>query len=186
MSDTCGDYGGENNHGEPCGREAGEGTDHKGRGRCTFHEESLKEKHGLKEQKLEHLGASGVPIDSDQAPDVLDFYNISIGTWQNIVDRHPEIREAYKRGKAKASAQVGRSLYEKAENGDIQAQKFYLKCQAGWKPTERTEFTGADGGPVQTEEVGDELNLDEDKVHEAIETLSTAKEEARSGDSEKS
>ena len=37
--------------------------------------------------------------------------------------------------------------------GDMDAAKFWLRCRAGWKETERHEITGADGGPVRTADV---------------------------------
>jgi len=150
MSETCGDNGGVNNSGEPCGRVAGHGTDHKGEGRCKAHEVDMMEKYEIDLEEVEFLAGSGVPIDSDQAPDVLDYYGISQGTWHNICEKNPEVREAYKRAKTQASANVGKSLFQKAKNGDTQSMKFYLKCQAGWKPTEKREITGEDGGEIET------------------------------------
>lgn len=40
---TCGDFGGQTRRGKDCAREAGWGTDHKGRGRCKVHEASARE-----------------------------------------------------------------------------------------------------------------------------------------------
>jgi hypothetical protein len=149
VSETCGDYGGETNKGKPCKRNAGAGTDHEGEGRCHDHEENMLDKHGIDLKKVEMLAAAGLPISSDGAPDIKGYFGISEGTWQNICERHPEVRESYKHGQANASANIGQSLFQRAKNGDITAQKFYLKCQAGWKPTEGREISGPDGGPVE-------------------------------------
>jgi hypothetical protein len=37
----------------------------------------------------------------------------------------------------------------KAKEGDLGAMCFYLKTQAGWRETKRTELTGGDGEPLQ-------------------------------------
>ncbi len=147
--ETCGDYGGETNQGNPCKRNAGSGTDHVGEGRCHDHEENMLDRHDIELSKVEALAAAGLPISSDQAPDIKGYFGISEGTWSNITQKHPELREAYERGQSNASANIGQSLYQRAKNGDITAQKFYLKCQAGWKPTEGREISGPGGGAIE-------------------------------------
>ncbi len=52
-------------------------------------------------------------------------------------------------GKAKANAQVGKSIFQKAMAGDTTAQIWWSKCQMGWKDTQRLEHTGADGAPIE-------------------------------------
>lgn len=58
-------------------------------------------------------------------------------------------------GKAKANAAVSKSLYKNATtggkdgHGDVQAQTFWLKTQAGFKETNKTEITGNEGGPIE-------------------------------------
>lgn len=52
-------------------------------------------------------------------------------------------------GKAKANAQIGKGIYQKAMAGDTTAQIWWSKCQMGWKETQRHEMTGADGKPLE-------------------------------------
>jgi hypothetical protein len=52
-------------------------------------------------------------------------------------------------GKAKANAQVGKGIFQKAMAGDTTAQIWWSKCQMGWKETQRHELTGADGQPLE-------------------------------------
>lgn len=52
-------------------------------------------------------------------------------------------------GKAKANAQVGKGIFQKAMAGDTTAQIWWSKCQMGWKETQRHELTGADGKPLE-------------------------------------
>ena len=51
-------------------------------------------------------------------------------------------------------AEIGGHLFNKAKGGDTAAQIFWLKTRAQWRETSRVEQTGADGGPIKTEEVG--------------------------------
>ena len=153
MSETCGDYGGETNKGKPCKRNAGAGTDHEGEGRCSQHEIDMLEKYGITGKKVKSLAAAGLPIDSEQAPDIKGYFGISKGTWENICQKHPNIRDSYRQGRSGACANIGQSLYQKAVNGDITAQKFYLKCQAGWTPTQGHEISGPEGRPIAIEQL---------------------------------
>ena len=155
MNKKCGDFGGISNNGEPCNMNAGAGTDHKGEGKCMKHEISMKEKYGITESKVEMLAAAGLPLCSkgNTVPDIKGFYGIAEGTWYNLVERHPELHEAYTRGRAKASANIGQSLFQRAKQGDGRAQEFYLKCQAGWKPTQGHEISGPEGRPIAIEQL---------------------------------
>ena len=54
-------------------------------------------------------------------------------------------REELDLARAKANASIGGALFNKAKNGDTAAQIFWMKTQAGWRETNRTELTGADG-----------------------------------------
>ena len=53
-------------------------------------------------------------------------------------------------GKAKASAQVAKSLFNKAvQQGDTTAMIWWTKAQMRWAETQRHENTGPDGGPQE-------------------------------------
>jgi hypothetical protein len=54
-----------------------------------------------------------------------------------------------KSGKAKANGQIAQTLFQKAMGGDTTAQIWWTKSQMRW--SERHEITGADGGPIKTE-----------------------------------
>ena len=75
-------------------------------------------------------------------------------------------REELDTAATKANAKVAESLYKKAtgwkRNGapedermppDTTAAIFWAKTRMKWKDTSALEVTGADGGPIQTEEV---------------------------------
>ena len=175
MSETCGDYGGETNQGKPCKRNAGAGTDHEGEGRCYDHEENMLKRHGIELSQVKSLAAAGLPIDSEKGPDIKGYFGISKGTWENICQRHPEVRDSYKRGQSSASATIGQSLFQRAKNGDITAQKFYLKCQAGWKPTQGHEISGPEGQAIKINQLTG-ADLTPEKIAQINEIIEDADE----------
>jgi hypothetical protein len=76
---------------------------------------------------------------------IADYFGIGRTTWFAILDRDPEVSELYKKGRAKAVGFVAQNLIQKARGGDLGAQIFYLKTQAGWKETQKVEGAGNEG-----------------------------------------
>ena len=68
----------------------------------------------------------------------------------------PTLRKNFRReldtSKARANAIVAQSLFKKAKDGNVVAQIFWLKTQAGWKEKNALELTGKDGDKLFTEE----------------------------------
>ena len=54
-------------------------------------------------------------------------------------------------GKMKATAHVSGALYKNALEGNVQAQIFWVKAQAGWREADRLEITGANGKELLTD-----------------------------------
>jgi len=52
-------------------------------------------------------------------------------------------------GKAKANAQVGKTLFSKVMAGDTTAAIWWSKTQMRWAETQKHEVTGADGVPLE-------------------------------------
>jgi hypothetical protein len=52
-------------------------------------------------------------------------------------------------GKAKASAQIAKTLFNKAQSGDTTAMIWWTKAQMRWSETVRQELTGKDGAPLE-------------------------------------
>jgi hypothetical protein len=52
-------------------------------------------------------------------------------------------------GKAKANAQVGKTLFNKVLAGDTTAAIWWSKTQMRWAETQKHELTGADGVPLE-------------------------------------
>lgn len=88
-----------------------------------------------------------------------DYFGVSRRSLLDIEERQPEVKDAYRRGQAKAIARIGTSLIQQALEGNIYAQKFYLTTQAGW--TEKVEAQVEVDGRI-TLHLGDrEINPDE-------------------------
>lgn len=83
---------------------------------------------------------------------VVAMLGISLPTFKNNVGA----KEAFELGKADTIAKVAGSLVKKALAGDTASAIFYLKTQAGWRETNRTEHTGKDGGPIEYANLSDE------------------------------
>ena len=72
------------------------------------------------------------------------YFGVTEKTFRAIEQRQPEVFTAYSRGRARAVADVGSALYQKALEGDIRAMQFYLKTQAGWSGKSRLELSNTD------------------------------------------
>ena len=68
----------------------------------------------------------------------------------------PTLRKNFRReldtSKARANAIISQALFKKAKDGNVVAQIFWLKTQAGWKEKNALALTGKDGDKLFTEE----------------------------------
>lgn len=85
---------------------------------------------------------------------IADYFGITRPTLAAMMDRDEDISLRYKKGKAKAIAAIAQNLIMQAREGNLTAQIFYLKTQAGWRETQAIEHTGKDGGPIETADRG--------------------------------
>ena len=69
------------------------------------------------------------------------YFGVTEKTFRAIEQRQPEVFTAYRRGRARAVADIGSALYQKALEGDIRAMQFYLKTQAGWNDKSPLELS---------------------------------------------
>ena len=96
----------------------------------------------LNEDDIEKVEKMAAVLTQDQ---IADYFGFTAKTLRNIMKRQPEVRTAYNRGKALAIMDVANNLVIKAQEGDVQAAKFFLSHQAGWSEKTKTEITGKDG-----------------------------------------
>ena len=71
------------------------------------------------------------------------YFGVTEKTFRAIEQRQPEVFTAYRRGRARAVADIGSALYQKALEGDIRAMQFYLKTQAGWSEKNKLQLSEA-------------------------------------------
>ena len=102
----------------------------------------------------------------------------------------PTLRKNFRKeldtSKARANAVISQALFKKAKDGNVVAQIFWLKTQAGWKEKNYHELTGKDGDQLFGEErqlieirkVFDEIKFSESKnIIEAPELVQDSKTE---------
>lgn len=99
----------------------------------------------LTPEEIEQVGKLGGLLTQDQ---LADYLGMATSTLEAIFKRQPEVAGAYKQARAKLIGGVAKSLVQDALNGDKTSQIFFLKTQAGWRETNRTEHTGAEGAPL--------------------------------------
>lgn len=91
-------------------------------------------------KQVEALSGYGLPIDQIGA---LIRDGISVDTLR------AHFASEMQSGKAKANAQVGKTLFQKVMAGDTTAAIWWSKTQMRWAETQRHEHTGADGAPLE-------------------------------------
>ncbi len=64
---------------------------------------------------------------------VADYFGICENTLRAIEKRQPEVSAAYKKGRVNQVLGMGGNLIKLAKAGNVSANIFYLKTQAGWK-----------------------------------------------------
>lgn len=101
----------------------------------------------LSKEQIEQVEGLASVLSQDQ---ISDYFGICRPTFAAMIKRDPDICLRYKMGKAKAIGKVAQGLLQKARDGDTASAIFYLKTQAGWRETTRTELTGPDGGAIET------------------------------------
>ena len=96
----------------------------------------------LTDEQKKELETLAAVLNTEQ---IADYFGISRRVFFDILDRDDEVSALYKKGKARAVGFVAQNLMQKARTGDLGAQIFYLKTQAGWKETKTVEGAGETG-----------------------------------------
>jgi hypothetical protein len=86
------------------------------------------------------LSASGLGLPQVQIAALLGISDVTLR-------KHYEKELAV--GKATASAQIAKSLYNKAVSGDTTAAIWWTKAQMGWGETNTTKVGNIDGTPLE-------------------------------------
>lgn len=89
----------------------------------------------LTEKEIVQIETMASYLNQDQ---IADYIGMARNTLNAIFKRDPVVFERYKKGKARAIANVSKGLIKIATEGNVTAQIFYLKTQAGW--TENAEL----------------------------------------------
>lgn len=152
--------------GDPCQRKTGGEL-------CRDHNQDLLEKHEIDLDEVERLAACGLTLEQ-----IGHYYRISESTFKRMKKENEDLMNSYNAGKAQASANVGKTVFQKAKDGNFQEARFYLKTQADWTEKQKHEIMGEGGGPVQTE--SENITLD-DLTDEAVEKLLEVDDDGSNG-----
>ncbi len=77
-----------------------------------------------------------------------NYFDVSEKTFRAIEERQSAVSTAYRKGRARAIAEVGSLLLQKALDGDMKAVQFYLKTRAGWSENSADSGSEADRQPL--------------------------------------
>jgi hypothetical protein len=84
----------------------------------------------LSAEQVTQVEALAAVLNQEQ---ISDYIGIPARTFRSVLSRDENVSAAYKRGRAKAIGRVAQSLLQSAFDGNITAQIFFLKTQAGWR-----------------------------------------------------
>ena len=75
----------------------------------------------------------------------------AVGITRHVLERRcgKELED----GPATMNGRVAHKLFQKCMKGDTVSLLFWSKTRLGWRETNRTEHTGADGGPIVYEQI---------------------------------
>lgn len=87
-------------------------------------------KFALNERTLDDIEMlSGQGLSSDQ---IANYFGLNFAEWDDLKKKHPDIKTAIIRGRARTISFTCAKLLDKIDAGNIDAIKFYLRSQAGW------------------------------------------------------
>ncbi len=97
-------------------------------------------------KKAESLAAQGLTMEQ-----IASVLGIGVRTLYEKQAAYPQFSQAIEQGRDKGIATVTNALFNKAKEGDVAAQKYYLnnRDNANWKDRRENTHQGPGGGPVQ-------------------------------------
>lgn len=115
-------------------------------------------------ETAEKLSGYGIPLEQIAA---LVGDGISVETLVKHFQRELSL------GKARANSMVGKTLFQKAVDGDTGAAIWWSKTQLRWKETTVNEHTGKDGAPLSIAAI-DVKGLSDAELQQVYQLLSKA------------
>ena len=94
-------------------------------------------------KKAEKLAGQGLTIDQ-----ISTYLGMGTATLYEKVNKYPEFSDAITRGRAKGIDKITNALFDKALDGDVQAQKYYLNNRDNKNWRDRHEHTLNSDKPI--------------------------------------
>ncbi len=107
----------------------------------------------LTDEQKSQVEALAQYLNQDQ---IAGFLGISRPTFAAIMARDPEVSLRYNRGLSTAIAAVGQGLLQKAREGHVRQQEFYLQTKGGWTRSVSIDNTSSDGSMSTKQALSDE------------------------------
>jgi hypothetical protein len=121
----------------------------------------------ISDDQKERIGNLAKTLTQEQ---IADFLGIGRRTFIEMLNRDEKLSAHYKKGKSEAIAGVAGHLLKNCADGNVAAQIFFLKTQAGWseQDTVKHHHTGEFGLIVHKLEDEDIIDLQDPKLIEGI------------------
>ena len=121
----------------------------------------------ISDDQKESIGNLAKTLTQEQ---IADFLGIGRRTFIEMLNRDEELSAHYKKGKSEAIAGVAGHLLKNCADGNVTAQIFYLKTQAGWSEADivKHHHTGDFGLVVHKISDEDIIDLQDPKLIESI------------------
>lgn len=104
---------------------------------------------------------------------IADHLGIARQSFYNLRDRDEELAKSYARGLAEGLAEVHRTAFVQAREGNPAMIQLILKTRGGWRETPQSvELSGPDGGPIETKtkvDLSDLTSSERDALRSIIE-----------------
>ena len=110
----------------------------------------------ITEKELDTIETLACALSIEQ---VCSYLGIGKTSFYRAMKRQPEIEERYKKGKAVVIKGIANSLITTAMKGNLTAQMFYLKTNAGWR--EKSDMNVVQTNVSFTKEQLDKLTTEE-------------------------
>ena len=124
-------------------------------------------KFSISDDQKERIGNLAKTLTQEQ---IADFLGISRRTFIEMLNRDEELSAQYKKGKSQAIAGVGQHLLKNCADGNVAAQIFFLKTQAGWSEQDivKHQHTGDFGLVVHKLAEDDLVDLQDPKIIDGV------------------
>ncbi len=133
----------------------------------TTKKKGLRWEYALTDGAEQEIGNLATVLNQQQ---IADFLNISVDTFKRMLKKDENLMHSYKKGKSNGILTVASSLLKNCRKGNVAAQIFFLKTQAGWSEQDivKHQHTGDFGLVVHKLAEDDLVDLQDPKIIDGV------------------